>query len=271
MALQLGAKAFGGGAAQAAPAPAAGPNPLTAGLMGMGQEPPMPERNPMFSGSIDNPMLDNLKKQGARDVTKAFDSPDTPTTTETVQGTAAPNPASSNVGLLSATVQPSPDLPERNPAFSGSISNPPRIDLGGENISRGSTFDTSAPKAPTQAASSGFGDGTGWLKGVSDKLKGVPTNPLAQTSLGLLQSGYDGSNPWAAIAGNLNRIPGMELAAAANARAQGSYDKKNAEDEDSAAKMAQLLMLMKGSGTSEEEEGRNRPLARRQGQAAVVR
>lgn len=106
-------------------------------------------------------------------------------------------------------------------------------------------FDTTAPI--TKPAKGGMFD---FLKepigGAQTYLKGVPTNPMAQMGLSLLSSGYDGSNPYAAVQRSLGTVPGMEhmQQSSAIAAADAATKKKTAADAAKDEEMARLINQM---------------------------
>lgn len=156
--------------------------------------------------------------------------------------------ATQNAAPASPTSTPSvpsmfgrPPAPERNPAMQ-----PTPGGLG---------FDTSAPRAPASAQAQGaakpptlFGVELPGIQRGQDFLKAAPTNPMLQTSLGLLASGYDGSNPYANIAANLRGIQPHELALRSAAIADSAEGRKQKEaadetkDAEIRALMAQMMM-----------------------------
>jgi hypothetical protein len=90
---------------------------------------------------------------------------------------------------------------------------------------------------------------------------------MAQAGLSFLSSGYDGSNPYAALQSNLGGIPRLQMAQAAAARAANSdnrAEKKEASQEELAAMLATILQ----SSAGPEREGTSR-VAR--GAAKVIR
>lgn len=106
----------------------------------------------------------------------------------------------------------------------------------------------------------------GALGGLQDKLGNTATNPLFQTGMGLLASGYDGSNPYAMIARNLSAIPGHQIAAQgadlaveAGKRAGNSDSREQTRlDQETAARSEQIAlfkaiqkMLEEGGGVQE--------------------
>jgi len=187
---------------------------------------------------------------------------------------------------LPETARPLPDttpsttpMPERNPNFH---TMPAPAMAGGAQ-----GFDTSAPKPPASAQAAGaarpvapglFEQMTGQkipgLDTAQAAMKGVPTNPLVQTGLGLLASGYDGSNPYTNIASNLKGIQGHEIAlrSADIADAAEGRKKKDAADEAKDAELRALIaqMMMSGMpGAAGAAAGQG--VASSQGQARLVR
>lgn len=175
-------------------------------------------------------------------------------------------PMPSDSGPVQAKTLGAQPLPERNPAFHDA---PKPAGLFTEQ-----QFDTTAPAKPKMM---GLFDGL--LEnpiGKAQKFgKGVPTNPLAQVGLGLLSSGYDGSNPYTNIQNALGRIPQTEIAmkSAEIAAAQAARTAKKDEQEDSDAQLRQLIaemMLMSGMNP-ELGAGGKAPLKSAEGQARVIR
>lgn len=220
---------------------------------------------------------------------RAFDSPETPWTQETGYGTSiAPQaPAGNQAQGAARPVDPprtkqhydsiAPDAtPVRAATAQAAPAAPVRIDLAGERATRGQQFDTAPASppgvdlggAPKPAADGGlFGDPSSWLKGIQGKLKGMPTNPLGQVGLGLMASGYDGSNPYTNIQNSLGKIPGYEQAAAAASRADSEEERKKQEAQQQ-LQLALMLQQIQGQHAQPEDIGESR-IAR--GAAKVIR
>lgn len=134
--------------------------------------------------------------------------------------------------------------PEQNPNFH----TPPKPPMPFSE----QQFDTTAPI--TKPGKGGMFDFLkGPIGGAQAYLKGVPTNPMAQMGLSLLSSGYDGSNPYAAVQKSLGTVPGMEhmQQSSAIAAADAATKKKTAADAAKDEEMARLinqLMLQQSQG-----------------------
>jgi hypothetical protein len=93
-----------------------------------------------------------------------------------------------------------------------------------------------------------FGAGVGGALGdLQDRLGDSPTNPLFQVAMGLLSSGYDGSNPYATMNKGLGAIPGLQIAKQASTHAENAdarATKKSKQDDEDAALMNLVRDLM---------------------------
>lgn len=231
MALQAGmgllkGMAGGGGAAAA---PAAGGTPFDAAF-----KPPMPEMNPMMHDlgpKGPSPAAPARLIAGANDPTK------TPYdlikagghTNETVQGREIDPAAPAPGPLMGGSPPPTAGLispPERNPMMH-SMDMPKTSAGGGITDIPMMPPNEPAPVAPVQAATNGVkpADESGGLFGkllpaswrgtigdLQDKLGDAPGNPLFQTGMGLLASGYDGSNPYSNILKGLGGVQPHQIA-----------------------------------------------------------
>ena len=170
--------------------------------------PPVPDRNPLYSGDIFAedmpPMLSYHAPSsiaGANDSTKSpYDlARDAGQTTDTIF--ASP--------VDSATGAPGETEPAYRPSRGGSTTLPksPTSQIQGFE----SSFDTGPVQANTESAEPA--EPEGFLAQIQDRLKKSPGNPLFQVGMGLLSSGYSGSDPYAAINKNLGGIQAYETGA----------------------------------------------------------
>jgi hypothetical protein len=148
---------------------------------------------------------------------------------------------------------------------------PPRIDLSQKapppTPAPMAGFDTSAPAAPGAppvqqpvAPKPGLWDSlqANPIGTMQEKLKGMPTNPLAQVGMSLLSSGYDGSNPWTQMQAGLGKIPATEIALQSAKIAQQNAaraDKKDGQEENDAALRALFAQMLAGGGMPGQEQG----------------
>lgn len=99
-----------------------------------------------------------------------------------------------------------------------------------------------------------FGLNIPGMEEIQRTLRETPTNPLWQTGMGLLQSGADGSNPYANIMANMKGMSAHELALRSMGlkEAEGKReDKKTSDSENDAqirAMIAQMMMAQGGGG-----------------------
>ena len=130
------------------------------------------------------------------------------------------------------------------------------------------------PTSPPAAAAAPGGlfkgllgpDVTKAIGGVQEALRGAPGNPLFQTGMGLLQSGYDGSNPYANIGKNLGGIQSFEQNAV-KARA----DEEERAREAQLREMLALLGMQYGAGGSDGGGTPSYSSNQAQGAARVIR
>lgn len=82
---------------------------------------------------------------------------------------------------------------------------------------------------------------------MKDKLGDAATNPLFQVGLGLLSSGYDGSNPWTQILKNVN---GIQAAQIAGQGADLAHNKDSREAQQEALQLAYMQALQRMGATA---------------------
>jgi hypothetical protein len=299
MALSLGSKLFGVTGAQAAGVPGGGSSavsPFTAALMG-GQGAggaPVPPGSMLDPNVMkDQSRLNNLDEAGALPARSPFrtgrmvtDRPDldqpTPVKTQridpktggvfpadVVSSPPSSGPVQANTPMAQSerpwkteTVQGVPmqgGIMMADQSGPASLPAPPKPSLFSEQ-----PFDTTAPKPGVSA--SPFG---GMFDAVQGKLKALPTNPMGQVGLSLLASGYDGSNPYAAIQRSLGGIQPHELALRASNITQSREDRDAAKAADD-QRLAMLLQSigLRYSGNPQSQAGSMRQA---EGQARVIR
>lgn len=132
-------------------------------------------------------------------------------------------------------------------------------------------FDTAAPSKPGAQNKQGglFGITIPGVGEVNQALRKTPTNPLFQVGMGLLSSGYDGSNPFTQMNSGIGRIPGLEIAGNQDKRAQTKAD----QEADEMAQRQQWAQIMAALGTdpnSASEDDEDEPKSRVARQAAKV-
>ncbi len=278
-----------------------------------GMFPPMPEKNPAFHGGAqenaaakaikDSPAAMSAfaglmsKPSGpgsAAPPTPAQQGGDSggsfaakPWRNETVFGNDITGqnwkPSRGNITLPEATPNAMP-LPERNENFHAA----PKLSGTASTTMFGGTGTppTAAPQAPQGAQTAQAAKPQGMFEAftgkkipgldvVQNSLRAVPTNPLVQTGLGLLASGYDGSNPYANIAANLKGIQPHEIAlrSADIADSAEGRKKKDAADEAKDAELRAMIaqMLMSGMPGAAGAAAGSGATAGSQGQARLVR
>lgn len=307
----MGGQAAGGGA-QAAPAPVNPMTAGLMGGAG-GPPPPVPERNPAFSNPAgdangakliaEQPAMRSLftetmsKPRGVGAQGENAAQPvDTRTPDavgsfgsqpwkqgETVMGK---NVTGQNWRPSAGTVSlpdPSPRAPvqaathQATPAPSARPAPPPAA--APSLFDAPQPFDTAAPSAPgggpVAAAKPSLWDGLqkNPIGTIQDKLKGMPTNPLAQTGLGLLASGYDGSNPYTNISRGLSGIQPHEIALRSAAIADQTAARANKKDEQegSDAELMRLIAAMQMQAMGGAPQASGTPSKQSQMGARVVR
>lgn len=112
----------------------------------------------------------------------------------------------------------------------------------------------------------------GALGDLQDKLGDSATNPMFQVGMGLLSSGYDGSNPWTQMNKGLSAVPGHQLAAQAGQNAESASNRANAEEtrkaeEERVQKMISAGLMLQIQKMQAAQQGPN--IAR--GSAKVIR
>jgi hypothetical protein len=129
-------------------------------------------------------------------------------------------------------------------------------------------FDTAAPSKPGAQNKQGglFGITIPGVGEVNQALRKTPTNPLFQVGMGLLSSGYDGSNPFTQMNQGIGKIPGLEIAGNQDKRAQSTADEKASE----AAELREIMALLAGKTASDDGEDEDKPKSRVARQAAKV-
>lgn len=121
-------------------------------------------------------------------------------------------------------------------------------------------FDMSAPSAPAAKKATGglFGITIPGVGELNEKLRGSAQNPLFQIGMGLLSSGYDGSNPFTQMNAGMGRIPGLDIAGNQDRRAQSKADEDAAEAEELRQIMAALAGTAKTGRASDDAGGGSR-------------
>jgi hypothetical protein len=184
----MGGLGMPGGAGGAGMAQAMGPAGKLFGDQ-LPQYSPLPPKNPLFRGSIDEPSAGPVESIPGKELTPGAPMPGMDPKAPIPGGPGARPPmAGPPAGVAPPTAQGAG----------------PATGLLGPS---GQGFDTSAPEPRGL-----FGKG-GFMDALQAKLKDAPTNPLFQMGMGLASSGFDGSNPYAAITKNLGNIPAMQQAA----------------------------------------------------------
>jgi hypothetical protein len=287
--LSIGSKLFGATGAQAAGVPGGGSsaaNPFTAGLMGGANKGEPVPLGGMFDPNVmkDQSRLNNLDEAGAlptrspfRTGTMVTEQPDldqpTPVKTQRIDPkTGGLFPADAIAPVQTAT----PTAQLEGPWKTETVQGVPM--QGGIMMAAPSKLPAAAPSKPSLFTEQQQFDTTGpktmgvWdtLKGglntAQGKIKGLPTNPMAQTGLALLQSGYDGSNPYANIQKALGGIQPHELALRASNLAQSREDRDAAKDADD-QRLAALLQSIGLRYGAPQPQG----LRSSEGQARVIR
>lgn len=121
----------------------------------------------------------------------------------------------------------------------------------------------------TQGEDSVFGDIGDGIGYVQDWLGGSAENPLFQTGMALLASGYDGSNPFTGIQSGLNAIPQLSLQQQKSdlERRKGEADIADAQQQKQLQEALAMIAEMYGG-----DQGGEGPSSQRsKGQAYVVR
>ena len=181
----------------------------------------------------------------------------------------------------------SPVTPFDAPA-QGGVTDIPRTPPGSSQSKSVFDEDVPAPAAdaapPAMAASSAFDpqfDGSnpdsapqdafgGGVNAIQDWLEGSPENPLFQTGMALLASGYDGSNPFTGTQAGLNAIPqlAMQKEKTALERSKGEAQMADAAQQ----KQLQEALAMIASMYGGDQSSGNSPASQRsKGQAGLIR
>ena len=100
-------------------------------------------------------------------------------------------------------------------------------------------------------------------------MRAAATDPLMQLGLSLMSSGYDGSNPWTMLAGQLGKIPGYDVAGRETAVKEAT-GKQAASDNAANQQLNSLIAAMSKNfaGAAQEPDATSR-VAR--GQARLTR
>lgn len=100
-------------------------------------------------------------------------------------------------------------------------------------------------------------------------MRAAATDPLMQLGLSLMSSGYDGSNPWTMLAGQLGKIPGYDVAGRETAVKEAT-GKQTASDNAANQQLNSLIAAMSKNfaGAAQEPDATSR-VAR--GQARLTR
>lgn len=165
----------------------------------------------------------------------------------------------SRAGVTDAAKPPSPAklaAPEMDPeapvqAFTPQGMPKPEMQQG---------FDTSPPSAPGKSGAKPkqgglFGITIPGVGEVNEKLRKSSTNPLFQVGMGLMSSGYDGSNPFTQMNAGMGRIPGLEIAASQEGRAQTKAERDEAERlERLQQEQIMMAILGKDPGSANDDE-----------------
>lgn len=153
----------------------------------------------------------------------------------------APDEADETAPIQAATSSARPQTGPR------SLMEPDDENDAGEDVSLDEDGEEETPGLVRRMFGGEAGDFMGTLQ---DKLGDSSTNPLFQVGMGLLASGYDGSNPYAHMTRGLGAIPGQQIAAqnadlAVNAdrragQAQGQKAKEQQQQDELAALLAAI-------------------------------
>ncbi len=278
------------------------------GMPGGGGMPPMPVRNPMFSDPAgdargaklikEQPGMASLfaeamaKPRGSSPITGSNSTPavmggdsigsfeSRPWSSETVMGKDVTGtgwkPSRGNITLPEkaeplpvTTPNAGPSVPPRNPMFSGPVGTPSAAPQPPQGAQAGQQ--AAGPAKPNGL----FGINIPGIETVQQKFKETPTNPMFQAGMGLLASGYDGSNPYTNVASNLRGIQPHEIALRSMGikEAEEGREKKKQSEIESDAQLRQLIaqMMMSGMGAPGAAGPQGAQAAQAQGQARLVR
>jgi hypothetical protein len=257
--------------------------------------PPVPERNPMFSDPAgdargakmieENPMLKGAFAQamstprGQPPITPAAPPPDVGTSMvpprrqidkatafDTQPDTRTPSvfgrdvtgqnwqPSKGNITLPASPPTRAPVQAATASAAPAPEPEMPPVAAAKPSLFSEQQFDTAAP------GPSGMGVWDtikGGLKTAQGKLKGIPTNPMAQVGLSLMSSGYDGSNPYKQMLAGLSGIQPHEIALRSADIASAGEKRKADDDAENTAQARQLqaAIMQMLSGKSPPTEG----------------
>lgn len=281
---------FGAGAAKAPPGEMSGKDQSR--LNDIGQAGAVPERSPFRidqpAGNPDAPIP--VKTQTIDPRTNSMFAPAGAGNVETVQGVpmeggvmqADPN---NKPVLPSATREATPAQDVLQGVMDAKKSLPttlPGVPSANELRSSpvappaGGMFDTTPPRSPgapppvqeaptTSGANELRSSPSMWdalksgINTAQGKLKGIPTNPMAQAGLALASAGYDGSNPYANIQKALGGMPGTEHTMATTEQLRHLTDQQLREF---------LAAQASAQGRSNQMQGGSRST---EGQAKVIR
>ncbi len=138
------------------------------------------------------------------------------------------------------------DVTEIAKAPSGGETSIPRSPAANQQPTAMSSSPVTAFDEPIPGEDDSDAFGSKAVTGVSDWLKGSPTNPLFQTGMGLLASGYDGSNPFSQVNANLQGMSGEGRKQAQEQRAMEAHQQKLSE-QGREAELQKMLALIAGS------------------------
>jgi hypothetical protein len=203
-------------------------------------------------------------------------------TTETVMGKSVPVGSSPGAAPIQASSQrampktvsdhmrtaapaSAPPMPAKQPGMADG-------GLFGKMMAGGGTPEPNMPapgqKPPMPGQASMWDRGvdmvTGGIGQLQDKLGESSTNPLFQTGMGLLASGYDGSNPYSNI---LTGLGGVQPAMMQQTMADYGIADKDREKKLAEA-LAAIGLKYQGGGETEKEPAKSRQAA---GSAKVIR
>lgn len=249
---------FGDHPAQPSPTPQQAPAKAQGGLIGE-SVPPLPERNPIFrpeegetivhggllGGSVPPKPSDtggpgqNVVNTPLRDNNSVWR--DKGYTLESVAGTT-PN---------STAIKSRPDIVQQvvDAAPQEAPANSPRASLFGDTSN---TAPVQAATNETTPATTETGKGlfaskmiapekSGFLNRLESTLQNSNTNPLLQIGLGLLASGYDGTNPYTMIQKGLGGIQNQQIAGVSS---DTSTEKSRTEATQRAAEQQAMLRMI---------------------------
>lgn len=196
-----------------------------------------PTRNPLFGGAIDEPGAKGKPKATRIDLKDKFGGATLAAEAEVPDDAAV---SAATADAVPAEVPPEEDLAEDPPVKV----DPPSADKDG-NLEEEDDATSTGPGL--------FGGSTSdFLGNLQDKLGDSATNPLFQVAMGLLASGYDGSNPYTTMNKGLQGVPQVQLAQQAGQTAESAAGRaaakaeKELREEETQARIAEQLAALAG-------------------------